>query len=814
MSSQEEEKDKGIVTGRVGDAAAGPGGKNYLLVIAIDEYAHCPQLNNCVKDAQDFITVLSSRYQFDAAYTSILKNAEATRANISKALKDLKDQVQPQDNLVVYFSGHGEAEEDTGYWVPVEAHPEADWEFVSTSEIKSRLDAIRSFHTFLVVDACFSGSLFSTFRSVKPGYESKPSRWGLAASHSRERALDGTPGENSPFAATLLKRLKESPVNLGVHKLATEVIDEVQRVTEGRQTPVFKPLNVKGDDSGQFVFHLKLEDEASFWEQASKAGGKADYQRYLDTFPAGPHAEEARRQIAALQEAEAWEQARQANSIGIYYRFRQQYPQSPYAQQALEAISQLEDAQDWKEAQSIDTISRYEWYQRRHPDGAHRAQASNRIQELIKGRLEPEAWQQEEQESTRRRDQSAWEQAKKQHTVVAYKGYLDQGFALHVAEAKTAIRELEAGEARRRDDAAWQKAQQANTRESYQAYLKAGFKLHAAEARAAAAGFPNPVRRYLAPGGVVAAALFVVLMVWQQWKKEPALDHSNDQGSKTSEQEQVDSYEEDMALVPGGTFQMGSNDGESDEKPVHSVTVSSFYLGKYEVTVRQFKEFIDASGYTTDAEKDGGSNFWNGKEWEKKSGTNWKHDAEGNLRPSSEYNHPVIHVSWNDATEYCKWLAQKTGKPYRLPTEAEWEYAAGNGAKHTKYSWGNGNPSGKQGGNVADETAKSNFSGWKIFEGYSDGFVFTAPVGSFNANEFGLFDMTGNVLEWCQDWYGSDYYANSPSSNPKGPNTGSYRVLRGGSWYNGPQVCRVAGRHGYTPGDGNGVIGFRLARTF
>ncbi len=269
----------------------------------------------------------------------------------------------------------------------------------------------------------------------------------------------------------------------------------------------------------------------------------------------------------------------------------------------------------------------------------------------------------------------------------------------------------------------------------------------------------------------------------------------------------------DMVFIRGGTFQMGSEEGSDVEKPVHSVTVGDFYMGRYEVTVAEFKRFIDDTGYITDAEKNGGegsSIFINGQ-WELKAGIDWRCDAEGKLRPEREYHHPVVHVSWNDAVAYCDWLSRKTGRRYRLPTEAEWEYAAGNGSRHTKYSWGDGAPSGRKGGNVADETAKKRFSDWTIFPGYSDGYVFTAPVGSFAPNDFGLYDMSGNVSEWCNDWYIEGYYRNSPSVNPTGPSSGAHRVVRGGSWGSYPEGCRVASRGGFTPDYRAGIIGFRLA---
>lgn len=273
---------------------------------------------------------------------------------------------------------------------------------------------------------------------------------------------------------------------------------------------------------------------------------------------------------------------------------------------------------------------------------------------------------------------------------------------------------------------------------------------------------------------------------------------------------------DNMLRIQGGTFKMGSTDGEDDEKPVHEVTVSDFYLSKYELTVAEFQTFIEASGYQTDAEKNGeGSNFYNSTtaNWERKPGIDWRYDAEGNFRPESEYNHPVIHVSWNDAMAYCYWLSQKTGKTYRLPTEAEWEYAAGNGSRHTKYSWGDGEPAGKKVGNVADETTASQYKWTKtnIFLNYNDGYASTAPAGSFDSNDFGLFDMTGNVWEWRSDWNGN--YSSEKQTNPGGPSSGVHRVFRGGGWYGSPQYCRVAARGNLSPAHRYENLGFRLARS-
>lgn len=249
-----------------------------------------------------------------------------------------------------------------------------------------------------------------------------------------------------------------------------------------------------------------------------------------------------------------------------------------------------------------------------------------------------------------------------------------------------------------------------------------------------------------------------------------------------------------MVFVKGGTFMMGCTSEQSncddDEKPVHQVTVSDFRMGKYELTVAQFKHFIDETSYKTDAEKKGFSYFWTGSEWKKKSGVNWKCDAAGNTRPQSEYNHPVIHVSWNDAIEYCKWLSRKTSKKYRLPTEAEWEYAArgGSAGSPTLYAGSN---------NIVEVAWYSENSGGK-----------THPVGQKKPNELGLHDMAGNVWEWCNDWHGN--YGSGNQSNPKGSSTGSGRVLRGGGWNYGARICRVANRDYFDPAYGGNDSGFRL----
>lgn len=254
----------------------------------------------------------------------------------------------------------------------------------------------------------------------------------------------------------------------------------------------------------------------------------------------------------------------------------------------------------------------------------------------------------------------------------------------------------------------------------------------------------------------------------------------------------------ELIFVKGGTFKMGAtpeqgDEAYTDEKPVQTVTLSDFYIGKYEVTIGQFTLFVEATGYKTDAETQGGSNIWDGKHWIRTPNVNWRCDEKGKPADRSKYNHPVVHVSWNDATAYCAWLSKQTGKKFSLPTEAQWEYAArgGNKSKGYKYS----------GSNNADEVAHYQ----------ENNGIAIRPVGQKRPNELEIYDMSGNVWEWCQDWHGD--YRSAPLTNPKGAVTGSTRVRRGGSWFSFKYCCRVSDRYNSTPDSRYNYVGFRLALT-
>ena len=225
---------------------------------------------------------------------------------------------------------------------------------------------------------------------------------------------------------------------------------------------------------------------------------------------------------------------------------------------------------------------------------------------------------------------------------------------------------------------------------------------------------------------------------------------------------------------------------DTDEGPVHEVCVDVFWMGTFEVTNKQYRT--------------------------------WKqeHDSEYySIHSMNDKNQPAISVSWEDATAFAAWLTKQNGGQYtfRLPTEAEWEYAARAGTS-TTYFWGNDQDNACLYANAADKAAQNAFEwNYETVE-CNDSFAVTASVGSFQPNGFGLYDMLGNAWEWCQDWYSDKYYSESPKRNPKGPLlSGSFRVLRGGSWRNGSGYCRSADRFNLSPDYSRNYIGFRLVRT-
>lgn len=279
----------------------------------------------------------------------------------------------------------------------------------------------------------------------------------------------------------------------------------------------------------------------------------------------------------------------------------------------------------------------------------------------------------------------------------------------------------------------------------------------------------------------------------------------------------------EFVLVPGGCYQIGQSDSEKSqllavvgearynkffarELPSHEVCVDDLFLGKYEVTIRQWRRFINATDYVTDAEKDAydrkGCYILTKDKWSYRSGYYWD-----NTGFNQEENQPVTCISHNDAQSFISWLNKESGLSYRLPTEAEWEYAA-RGGKDTMHYWDDKLKSSAtcDYANVADRGHN-----WKAHFDCEDGYKFTSPVGTFSPNAYGLYDMLGNVWEWCINYYDEDYYKSGHRDNPVGPISGTKHVTRGVGWDGFPTMTRAAVRSGLGQAGRGDTLGFRLA---
>lgn len=293
-----------------------------------------------------------------------------------------------------------------------------------------------------------------------------------------------------------------------------------------------------------------------------------------------------------------------------------------------------------------------------------------------------------------------------------------------------------------------------------------------------------------------------------------------------------------FVLIPAGEFMMGSEESVEelerafpqyerrrflelgDEAPRHRVRITKpFYMGRHEVTVGQFRRFLEASGYRPESEADGTGGYGYNPAYD--PATSPRRDAFEGRNPKYSWrnpgfaqtdDHPVVNVTWNDAMAMCKWLTATEGRTYRLPTEAEWEYAARAGTT-TRYHTGDAPETLLKAANVFDADARHNWEKWAAFAlAGRDGYAFTSPVGSFAPNAFGLHDVHGNVWEWTADWHDDHYYARSPVDDPKGPDSGSVRVRRGGSWHTWAFYARSSYRNWNAPETRYTLVGMRLVR--
>lgn len=713
-------------------------GINYLLAIAINDYLHCPKLNNAVKDIEDFEALMIEKFGFEKKNTKLIRNDEATHQNILNEFKRLINVVKPDDSVIIYFSGHGELDIDfdEGYWVPFEAERNKINQYLPNSTIQKVLPKINSFHTFLIIDSCYSGSMFLEGKGkfISDSYDFH-SRWGLTSGRNTI-VNDGKAGTNSPFAKELLDTLKHINIPMNVSALCDVIKQTVPAATNKLQKPIGDPLNIEGHKGGQFIFTPRTT-EANDWDRALQLHTESAYLNYLDKYPRGEFVQEAKKKLNEIADEAEWHHATLRNSVFAYLQYLEKYPNGIHAH---EAEAKLNFIRHRAEAERLEQ------------DRLRKAEAEKKERE----RIEKEKTEQARVEAERlERERVAKAEADRKESERIEKEKRTQREQLENTERlereRLAIIEADKKERERLEKLKREK-------ELTPSFFQKNF---------------GPILTILMLLGFIGLILAILILNRhpETSSSNAALQNNvvvpqpipNKTGVTVTEQPSTPpekkSYEPEMIEVAGGTFQMGSNDknAESEEKPVHAVTISDFSIGKYEVTQAQ---------------------------WQAVMGNNSSHFKGDNL--------PVEQVSWEDVQDYLKKINEKTGKKYRLPTEAEWEFAARGGIKSKKYMYSGSND--------------LNSVGWTDDNSGNK----THSVGQKQANELGIYDMSGNVWEWCNDWYDENYYKNSPSSNPQGAASGSIRVFRGGGWFNTAPDCRVTFRSGLAPTYRSNDLGFRM----
>ena len=787
------------------------------LVIGNAAYAHVPALANPLNDAADVGAALA-RLGF-----AVTRLDNTGHAQLRQGLLDFQRAASASEVAVVFYAGHGIEVDGRNFLVPVDARlaSDQDVEFEAiplalVSRAVSRASGLR----LVVLDACrenpFAVSMqrAGATRSIGRGLARvEPSGETLVAYAAKEGtvAADGE-DRNSPYSAALLRHLEEPGLEVGL--MFRRVRDVVLASTGGRQEPfVYGSLSSRGvylaaapttvepggtviaaatpsaaDATGSHrIAAERLAVEREFWASVKDSADPSDVRAYLDRYPTGQYAVLARNRLKRMEGAEA-------NTTG---RTETSDP-TPVAAAGSSAVASV--------APSAPPVAGTESSPAPADLGPEESEASLGLERperrLVQQGLASLGFSPGPPDGLfgrRTREAIRRYQGEKGFAETGYLS-VDEAQALVAMgkESRQAETEPQAEEARRReaearrerdrqaeekraeerrsDDEAFSEAKRLNTSASYRSYLERGGN-HEAEARELLAEVSKPK--------------------WEVGKR-----FRDCAGCP------------ELVVVPSGSYIMGSPSGEGgrtgNEGPLHRVTISEpFAVGVYEVTRGEWRRFVGATGHMTgdlcwvleDAGwfKDGG--------WKERSGWSWRAPGFG-----QGDKHPVVCVSWEDAKAYVRWLSRETGLEYRLLSESEWEYVARGGSSTSRH-WGDSESSQCRYANGADISAARQYDFSTHTASCDDGYVYTSPVGSFDANGFGLHDVAGNAAEWVEDcWHGS--YAGAPadgSARVTGGDCGT-RVLRGGSW-GLPGILRSADRYSFTAGERHDSVGFRVART-
>jgi formylglycine-generating enzyme required for sulfatase activity len=825
--------------------------KRIALVIGNSVYERVPQLQNPVQDA----TAMSQMFKA-AAFDAVTLKLDLKASEMRRALRDFSDDARDADIAIIYFAGHGLEIQGTNYLIPVDAVLERDIdafdEAVPLDRLLHAMEPARQLR-LVILDACRDNPFA---KSMKHGSASHLVDRGLArieqgglasvgptslntlvafAAKAGSTAADGD-ARNSPFTAALIKFLPTPGLDL--RKAFGFVRDEVLKVTHNQQEP-FIYGSLGGNDvplvpeppAPQVAPDTAARDD---YELASGINVVATWDSFIRKYPTGFYSDLAKAQRERLIAAKAAEDAARravaqklAEEAGAAAEAERQRLAAKAIQEAKAAeLARAEAAKKASEEAAKAAVAR-EADERQKAlaeaaEAARRAAAQKRAEEAAAAEAERQRLAVEAIEKAKAAELARAEAAKKASDEAAKaavareaderrKALAEAAEAARRAAAKKLADEAAAAEAERQRIAASQEAKTAEI-----AHVEAEAKADGQVKLAALLpGNPAPGQESDSDASTAAhAGCADVSPELASLSPDTArtLSLSEECGLKPKQSFKECENCPEMVVVPAGEFLMGSSKEEiskrlaaANEGPQHKVVLTQMIaVGRFEVTRDQYAAFVDATGHQ-------GS----GRCFTLEQNTPQERENRSFLMPgyAQQGNHPAVCVSWTDAQAYVDWLARVTGKSYRLPSEAEYEYAARAGGT-ARYGASDDTTELCRFANGADQSAKA--AGLPDDADYmdcTDGFPYTAPVGSFAQNAFGLNDLIGNVWEWTADCFAEDYRAAPSDAVARGQADCPARAVRGGDWFSTAALLRPAVRASAKPDSHYDDIGFRVVRT-
>lgn len=724
--------------------------RRVALVIGNSAYPGVGALRNPANDANDIAAKLK-KLGFDVTVRTDMRHKEMLRS-----LTDFGDKVQAGTEALFFYAGHGMQVKGKNYLLPIDAEirneASASSEAVDVDQLLDKLSLARL--SVVILDACRNNPFERRFRGSGQGLAQINAPTGTLIAYATAPGKVAADGDerNGLYTAELLSAMDIPGIK--IEDVFKRVRGNVVKKSNDAQTP---------------------------WESSSLTGD------FYFTFQ-GPTTVNIQ-QAPTDPETETWAAAENEKTLDGYQSYLDAYPQGRYATAAriklkgmmkpvtqaiakptptptLVAASSTPDdpeASIWNEVKASGAREYLDAYLKQYPKGKYLALAKVELRKLddkdkaerVKEATEKQQAAERERQKAQQDEQKAWEQAKAASTATAYGDYL----ASYPKGRYAALAQAAQQKAQR-------ETQETATRRQEEERQKLAAERERLETENAA--------KEISPG-----------KAFKDCADCP-----------------------EMVILPAGSFEMGSPASEAgrqdNESPQHHVSIRSFAAGKLEVTRGQFAAFVKDSGHNAGSK----CRTFEGGKFEERSGRNWQNP--GYIQADS---HPVVCVSWDDAKAYVAWLSRKTGKSYRLLSEAEWEYAARAGTSTARY-WGESPDRACSDANVGDQTTKSQVQGWTYgVHNCTDGHATTAPGGSYKPNAFGLHDMIGNAWEWTDDCWNKTYSGalSDGSARPTG-DCSVGRVLRGGSWSSLPQFARAAARNRDATAVRGSGVGFRLAR--